>query len=192
MAAVEENPLLKSYGKDFFKKLDESVDIQVPEMIQNILSLNDINCARVLSRLTEDDLGRIEVFMKEYFTATMIRDNQPIEKYLGVFSLSQQKFHFLPGQKIIIRMIVEHCATLMRINPASTTTIPSTSPSQQEERRNQERHETRSPEDQVELKKKLIRLLFQSLFSWIKSQPSLTEVFFLKVIFNHSSDKQIL
>ena len=183
MDTTEEDPLLNLFAEDFFKRLEEALQIKVPTVLQNILLINDIDCAQVLSRLDEDAVQRIERFMKEDFTGAMIPDNQPINQYLGKYALCQQKFNFSSGHKIVIKIIVEHCAKTLRIDSSFKKALPSSRVQQQEsETQNLNRPGICTPEAKAELKKKLINLLFQSLFSWIKNQPSFAQVFLSKLL----------
>lgn len=70
--------------------------------------------------------------MKDEFSAIMIPDDQLIGHYLGKYALCQQKFNFLSGHKIILKMIVEHCAETLRIVSSFTTTTSSSIQQEQE------------------------------------------------------------
>jgi hypothetical protein len=192
MDNAQEKTLLNSFGDEFFTILEKDLQIKIPLILRNILYINDIDCAQVLSRVDDEAVHRIEDFMKKEFTATMIPGNDTqMMQYLGKYEFSQQKFNFSSGHKIILKMIIEHCAKCLSVASALKPT-PS-SGSQEEDSASENLNQSDSETaDAVRMKTTLINLLFQSLFSWIKNHAAFTQVFHatIKTIIRNLTDTQ--
>lgn len=167
----EEKTILNCFGDEFFETLTVELKINIPATLKNVLFINDIDCAQVISRVDDETILRIENFMKNEFSiSTIVGDNPQIGEYLGKYEKCQKKFCFSIGHKIILKLIVEHCAEKLCI--ASPFGTP-----KQLESVNKIATVNESPEEQEATKKKLINLLFQSVFGWMKNKPIFAEVF---------------
>lgn len=109
MPSDQADNLFNCSGIVFFNKLEKAIESTVPEVLRNILLVNDIDCASVLSKLNNEFLGNIEKFMKNDFNADMIPEDHCIDDYLGKYRKHQQNFEFSTGQRIIINLMVEGC-----------------------------------------------------------------------------------
>lgn len=168
------------YGDEFFDKLEENLQIKIPKTLKNVLTFNDVECAQVLSKVNEEFVRTMESFMRDKFSDVMITDGQPIRDYLGKFVLCPQQFCFSTGQKIMLDMMIEHCAKAIRISSVDTTTVSDNSTLLQQidvENLVQNQNTAVSSQQAAESKKKMLNALFQLLFAWMKKQVYFAEVF---------------
>lgn len=171
--SAQVNTIINSFGDEFFDKLAEDCKIKVPDILRNILLFNDIDCAQVLSRFDDENIQSLELFMRNEFSMSMVTgDNPQIRDYYGRYEFSPQKFCFSMGHKIILKVLVVHCAQKLNISSSFEKRPPSSI---------ERTEENESAEEQEAKKKKLICLLFQSLFDWMKNKAVFAEVFLVAV-----------
>ncbi|KAJ6642803.1 hypothetical protein Bhyg_07757 [Pseudolycoriella hygida] len=175
---MDVEPILNLFGEDFFKKLEDELNITIPKVLQSILILNDVECAQVLSRVNDEFIQKKEKFMQEDFNGVMVTHDQPMETYLGKYALCQQAFKFSTGQKIVLNIIIEHCAKALQRRPQTTPTITISNQQLGQQQHIEEVHETQSSAQKQtqESNAKLLSKMFQSLFLWMKSKPYFAEV----------------
>lgn len=87
--------------------------IQIPIVLQKILKLNDLDNVGICSKINDETITEVEIFMKTIFDQDMISANETIDEYLGIFHKSQQKFQFTTGQKHLIKIIRDSCEELL-------------------------------------------------------------------------------
>lgn len=85
----------------------------VPVHLKKVLMLNDCDSALILSKFNKDTLYELEQFMKDKFTSHLISREDRMNEYLGIFTNCQSSFQFLAGEKIMLRMIVKICKSVM-------------------------------------------------------------------------------
>lgn len=128
MASSQESTLLNSIAEDFYKKLEEDVNVKIPIVLRNFLLINDIYCAEVLARVDEKNVQRMELFMREEFTAAMtpeIPQKYSMKDFLGKYEFCQEKFKISSGHEIILNILINHCAKILSVVAPITTTISS-------------------------------------------------------------------
>lgn len=116
---------------EFFNALEKSVEIRMPLQLKNILKLNCYDSAVALSRFDDNSVREVEQFMRNGLTATMLKKNESLSDYLGIFSHDQTKFKILSGLKSTIKVISEHCSALYPPQVSDNVLpLPSMSPQQ--------------------------------------------------------------
>lgn len=163
-ASNDSENILKCYGKAFFDKLEERTFMKIPEMIRNILVLNDVNCASVLESMNDSSIVQIEQFMKNDFNSDML-NGKPIADYLGIFQKRQQSFTFSCGQKIMLEKMIQICKKYVQAEIENQ--VPN-------ERENSD--DSQRDEEAKQSKKKHLELLYKSLYTWISGKKALIQV----------------
>lgn len=93
----------------------------VPVQFKKILKLHDCDSVLILSKFTKDTIYQLEQFMKKEFTAHLIERDEEIEEYLGIFTNCQNSFRFSEGHKIMLRIIVKICKSVMHVCDVGTS-----------------------------------------------------------------------
>ena len=102
----------------------------------------------MLSRVDNEAVRVIESFMKNEFSISMIvGDNPQISDYLGKYQRCQQKFCFSIGHKIILKLIVEHCAEQLGIASPFEKPLPLVGIKKRVESKDQSSNENENTED---------------------------------------------
>lgn len=117
-----------------------------PVHLKKVLMLNDCDSALILSKFNKNTIYELEQFMKETFTSHLISRQETTGEYLGIFNNSQSNFQFLAGEKIMLRIIVKICKSVMGDVPTSDEAVID----DQVEVANQQELETTSEEDEDE------------------------------------------
>lgn len=103
------NILSKYSGLEFFCKLEERLNTPISNVMKNILIVNGMDSALILSDYSDQTAEEIETFMRNSFQNAMINDSEQLGDYLGVFEKCQKAFVLLPGQKILLNIISVEC-----------------------------------------------------------------------------------
>lgn len=147
--------LLNSDGSEFFKLISDHINIQIPIVLQKILTINDLANAGICSTINDNTILEAELFIRNVFDKDMIPETEKMEDYLGLFHKSQQKFQFTTGQKHLINIIRDNCVVLSeQANDDTTTTTSRKGPR--------------------------LDSLFDNLSRWIRNQEHLRHVGFPK------------
>lgn len=113
--------------KHFFDLLEKCVEFRVPRQLRYILTLNSCNSAIALSRNIQQTIDEIELFMQKKFHRRMLKSNQKVDDYLGIFVAQQKDFQFLSGQKQMLHAIHKYCHKLYNIDDSTPILTPSDS-----------------------------------------------------------------
>lgn len=60
----------------FFDKLEKSISSYIPEILRNILIVNDIDCVSVLAEVNKESVESTEQFMRNEISSDMIPESR--------------------------------------------------------------------------------------------------------------------
>lgn len=169
--SVVEKNILNCTGNELFDLLELKMNTTIPVVIRNILIMNDIDSALVLSRVNESCYETIQNFMRLDFSKDIIPDEADLKNYLGIYATCQQKFTFSVGQKILLEAIVEHCKQFF-------TPLPSTTDKDADPNSDHDDNEDTSEDAPItrQSKKEHLDTLYRTIYKWMKTQNSLNHV----------------
>lgn len=101
---------------EFFDILENCVGFRIPKQLRKILSLNLLNNAVSLSRDIHRSTEEIEHFMRIDFNKNMIKSDESVAEYLGIWKTNQKAFRLMSGQKRMLRAISEYCQQLYPVD----------------------------------------------------------------------------
>lgn len=104
--------LYKCSGLEFFCNLEKYLNTSISNVLKNILRVNGMDSALILSEYNNDASKEIETFMRNNFQSAMLGDFDKMFDYLGVFEKCQKEFVLLPGHKILMNIISKECKNL--------------------------------------------------------------------------------
>ncbi len=175
--------ILTLKGHEFFDKLQEVIGTEIPILVRNVLLINDVDRAALLSRFDKDSITAIENFIRHEFTVEMMPAGEKKEDYFGKHAKKRDKFSISLGQKLMIDLMSETCRKFTATQPVA---------SQITNDRNVENNsgasssaETCSPRIVLQSKEKLMALLFRSLTIYMRNADALIQVNF-KLCFKYS------
>jgi hypothetical protein len=122
---VPQNDVVNITGREFFDKLQEVIGTEIPILVRNVLLINDVDRAILLSRFDKDSITAIENFIKHDFTRDMVPKGEKKENYLGKYMKQQDKFTISLGHKMIIDLMVDTCRKYTTANVTPTETVAS-------------------------------------------------------------------
>lgn len=73
---VSNEDLLKFAGEEFYDFIELKVNIKVPKVIRNILMINYIDGALILSRINEKCIEAMQNFIRHEFLPDMVPDDK--------------------------------------------------------------------------------------------------------------------
>jgi hypothetical protein len=175
------NFILTRTGHEFFDKLQEVIGTEIPILVRNVLLINDVDRAALLSRFDKDSITTIENTVKYDFTLEMVPAGEKKEDYFGRYAKKRDKFALSLGQKLMIDLMVEACRKFTKSNVTPTEAAAS----QTSNNRNVENNSGASssaeecvPRIVLQSKEKLMDLLFRSLTIYIRNADALIQVDF--------------
>lgn len=116
------NRLKTCSENDFFELLKKCVKFRIPSQMKKILTLNLCNNAVALSGDLTQTIKEIESFMRYGFSVKLLKENDTITDYLGIWEDNQQEFQLMSGQKRMISFLFEYCRELYPFREETKTT----------------------------------------------------------------------
>lgn len=109
-------------GNDFFELLEKCVKFRIPSQMKKILTVNLCNNALALSGDLPQTIKEIESFMRVGFSVKLLKENDTMADYLGIWEDNQQGFQLMSGQKRMISFLFEYCRELYPFREETKTT----------------------------------------------------------------------
>lgn len=95
---------MEEQNDDFFLKIKEKLNIDVPQYIRNVLYISGYDNALSLSGFSGTDIIKIESFMKSDVQETLIPSTERPNLF-NIFSSDTQNFRILPGHKKLLLLL---------------------------------------------------------------------------------------
>lgn len=167
--------LLNAEGEIFFTLLVQFFTLKIPIYMKKILILSGYDNIITLSKLNNEHICEIEEFMQNNFVANMMKENETIEQYLGIYKNSQKNFQFVSGHKVLLRTMSSYCKSEYK----ESSQIISSNDIGETETSPNDQQETRSSTLNLNIEPEIFASMINMLRNWIKNQESLIEVIVL-------------
>lgn len=114
------NGIVNNHDCDPYAAAEQFLDLEVPNYLKKLLTINGYNNATTIARICENDITEIESFAKN--TLPTIIEKQDFEQYYWIFHQNVDNFKIVNGHRKLIILIADYFKSRMKTNDSLSTT----------------------------------------------------------------------